>query len=233
MMLQGKKSHKFLISIMALAVTGFFSNTAFAQTVEAVSITITGNVSVNGQPAKSNSTIVTNSEIVSSVDSGAVISFGENGSIELFNDTSINLKFTKNSIVVMLSAGKIQVKNSTGISAIVITRTATIVADTNKVNSFVVNLCSSNKANCQEPFVETSIGSATMTTFNNRTPIPAGSSASIPTQCLPCLRPGGGPPTTPIATGGLGIFRFFSNLFGGSSSDKKKEEKKKKNKDKQ
>lgn len=211
-MLRRNKLHKFLISFTALALMVVYSNVTFARTVAVGSITVTGNVSVNGQPAVSNSTKVTDGKIITGAKSGAVISFGTNGSLELFNDTSVTLKITKNSIVAMLTKGKIRVMNAAGIGATVTTRTTTVVADRKKANSFVVSLESSNNADCKETLVETFDGLVTMATISDKTlkRIPAGSSVPTQTGCQPCLRPGGAPPTTVVR----GFRESFKKIFG-------------------
>ena len=208
--------HKFLTSLTALAVMCVYSNVAFAQTDNMGAITVTGNVSVNGSPAVSSSSVLTNSKITSGANSGAVVSFGKNGSVELFENTTIDLKFTANSIIAMLTDGKIRVMNAAGVGATVNTRTATVVADTGRANSFVVSLgCGDEDDDCRETFVETFEGLVTLTTSNDQTlkQIPAGARAASADTCSKaCLRPGA---LLPIALADNVNTGLLAALFGG------------------
>ncbi len=214
-MLRKNSLQKFLTTLTAIAVMCVYSNVAFAQADDMGSITVTGNVSVNGQPAVSSGTVVTGSKITSGANSGAVVSFGKNGSIELFEDTTIDLKFTSNSIVAMLTQGKIKVMNAPGVGATVTTRTATATGDTGRANSFVVSLGCADDKDCQETFVETFAGLVTLTTNSDQTikQVPAGASASSGDACSKaCVRPGA---LLPIALADGINTGLLAALFGG------------------
>ena len=215
-MLRKNIINKLLSSITLLAVMGVYSNVALAQVDTMGALTVTGTVTVNGSPAVSNSTVLTDSKITTGAGSGAVVSLGKNGSVELFENTTIDLKFTANSIVAMLTDGKIRVMNAAGIGATVTTRTATVVADTGRANSFVVSLgCGDEDDDCRETFVETFEGLVTMTTNNDQTlkQIPAGAKAvSADTCSQACMRPG---VLLPIALADTVNTGLLAAIFGG------------------
>ncbi len=169
-------------------------------------ITVNGQVSVNGQNVASNSTVTTGSTIVTGTNSTAVISLGKNGRVEVLGDSSITLKFTNNSIVGMLTAGKVLVSNSAGIITSVTTRNATIIADAGQVNNFSVDVGCSDEVRCTQTYVETASGLVTLRNGSTDKQVAAGTNATYgnPSQtgCKPCMRPG---PAAPVAIAGLGV----------------------------
>jgi hypothetical protein len=211
-MLGRNKLHNFLVSLMILALMTIYSDIVFARTITVGSVIVSGKVTVNGRQIVSNSKIVSDSKIISGANSGAVISFGPNGSVELSKDTSVILKYTKNSIVIMLTSGKIRVMNARGVDAIVATRTATIVADKSSASNFAVSSGFSNGTECKGGLVETFAGSVTVRTIDNQTPkaISAGGSVQTQTNCQPCPRPGSAPPVSIVS----GLKRKFKRIFG-------------------
>ena len=189
-----KKIQKILTTFTAIAVTIVYSNiVVFAQGQTMGEITVTGNVSVNGQPAVSGSTVITNSRITTGASSTATVSFGGNGKLEFFENTDATIKFTNDSIVVLLEDGKIGVMNAAGIGATVVTRTATVVADAGRANSFLVWLGCSDDKDCKETFAQTISGLITMTTGSDQElkQIPAGTQMASGDTCnTECVRPG-------------------------------------------
>lgn len=191
--------HKSLTLLTAVAVWCVYSTVALAAPKDVTGeITITGQVTVNGQAAVSNSTIVSGSTIVTGTNSSATISLGKNGRVELLSDTTVNLKFSDNSIVGELSAGKVRVLNAAGIATTVTTRTATVIADTGQSNTFTVDVGCGNDAKCSQTFVETISGLVILRTGTTDKQVAAGTDAVAgnPSQtgCQPCLRPGSAPP---------------------------------------
>ncbi len=196
--------HKSLTLLTAVAVWCVFSTIALAAQNDMMGeISVTGQVSVNGQTAVSNSTVVTGSTIVTGSNSSATVSLGKNGRVELLSDTTITLKFTDNSIVGMLSAGKVRVSNSSGIGTTFTTKNATIIADTGQANTFTVDVGCGNDAKCSQTFVETALGLVMLRSGNTDKQVAAGTDATAgnPSQtgCQPCARPGSAPP---VAIGG-------------------------------
>jgi hypothetical protein len=211
------KSFTFLT---ALAVLCMYSTVSLAaQNDVKGELTVTGQVTVNGQPAVSNSTVVSGSTITTGTNSSAVISLSKNGRVELLPETSITLKYSENSIVAMLSSGKVRVSNSAGISATVTTKGATVVADTGQANVFAVDIGCGDTAKCAQTYVETTTGLVTLRSGNTTKQVAAGTDATAgvsQTGCKPCYRPGSAPPPA-IAGIGAGAIAAILIAAGGAA----------------
>ncbi|MGI8670565.1 MAG: hypothetical protein ACR2J3_12100 [Aridibacter sp.] len=200
---------KFITSFTLLAVMSLYSTVSFAASGDTAVITTTGNVTVNGQPAVSNSTIGSDSTVTTGENSTALISMGSNGKVELMPNSSITLKFSDNSFVAMLASGKIRIMNSAGISSTVTTKSATVVGDTGQANSFTVDVGCGDITKCSATFVETMNGLVTLRSGNSVKQVAAGADASAgntsQTGCKPCFRPGSAPktPTLGLSTGAI------------------------------
>jgi hypothetical protein len=207
--------HKTLTFLTAVAVWCVYSSVAMAAPKDVTGeITITGQVTVNGQAAVSNSTIVSGSTIVTGTNSSATVGLGKNGRVELLSDTTVTLKFSDNSIVGELSAGKVRVWNAAGIATTFTTRTATVIADAGQSNTFTVDVGCGNDAKCSQTFVETISGLVVLRTGTTDKQVAAGTDAVAgnPSQtgCQPCLRPGSAPPVAG-AVGAGAIFLGSDN----------------------
>jgi hypothetical protein len=190
---------KFLTLLTAVAVWCVYSTVALAAAKDITGeITIVGQVTINGQAAVSNSTIVSGSTIVTGTNSSATISLAKAGRVELLSDTTLTLKFSDNSIVGMLSAGKVRVWNAAGIATTFTTKNSTVIADTGQSNTFTVDVGCGNDAKCSQTFVETIAGLVMLRTGTTDKQVAAGTDAVAgnPSQtgCQPCPRPGSAPP---------------------------------------
>ena len=188
----------------AMAILCVYSMVALAAPKDVTAeIIVTGSVSVNGQAAVSNSTIVSGSTIVTASNSSAIINLGKNGRIEVLDDSSLNLKFTDNSITGMLSTGKIRVTNAAGISTTFTTANATVIADSGQSNTFSVDVGCGDGAKCAQTLVETVSGLVTLRNGTIDKQVAAGTDATVgnPQQqgCKPCLRPNPNPGVFPVA----------------------------------
>jgi hypothetical protein len=209
---------KSITLMTAIAVWCVFSMSVLAAPDDVMgAITLNGQVTVNGQTVASNSTITSGSTIVTGANSTATISLGKNGRVELLGDSSITLKFTGNSIVGMLTAGKVLVSNSAGIATTVTTRNATVIADAGQADNFSVDVGCSDEVRCTQTFVETSTGLVTLRNGSTDKQVAAGTNATYgnPSQtgCKPCMRPGGGPP---VAVAGLGVGAIAAILLAAA-----------------
>lgn len=219
-MLSKKIIEKSLTLLTAIAVLCVYSTVALAQSVVMTGeITVSGQVTVNGQTAVSGSTIMSGSTIVTGTNSSAIVSLGKNGRMELMSDTSVNLKFTENSIVGILTSGKVRVTNAAGIASTVTTKNATAIADTGQTNTFSVDVGCGNDVKCSQTYVETTSGLVTLRSGNTDKQIAAGADASVgnasQTGCQPCLRPGSSPPTA-VAGFGTGALAALLLAAGGA-----------------
>ncbi len=219
-MLGKKIIEKSLTLLTALAVLCVYSTVALAQSGDMTGdITVNGQVTVNGQTAVSNSTVMSGSTIVTGTNSSAIISLGKNGRVEIMSDSSVNLKFTENSIVGMLSSGKVRVTDVAGIASTVTTRNATAIADTGQANTFSVDVGCGDDVKCTQTFVETTSGLVTLRSGNTDKQVAAGADASVgnasQTGCQPCMRPGSAPPTA-VAGFGAGALTALLLAAGGA-----------------
>jgi hypothetical protein len=198
-----RKSITFLI---AVAVWSVFSMSVLAASDDVMGeITVSGQVTVNGQNAVSGSTVTAGSTIVTAANSTATINLGKNNRVEVLSDSTLTLKFATNSIVGMLTAGKVRISNAAGVAATVTTRNATVIADAGQANAFGVDVGCSDEARCTQTYVETTTGLVTLRSGSTDKQVAAGTDATFgnPSQtgCKPCLRPGSVPP---VAVAGLG-----------------------------
>ena len=213
--------HKSLTLLIALAVWNVFSMTALAAVPDTVmaELTVSGQVTVNGQNAVSNSTITSGNTIVTGTNSTATINLGKNGRIEILSDTTLNLKFTNNSIVGSLTSGKIRVTNVAAVATSITTRNATVVADAGQANSFGVDVGCADEARCTQTYVETTFGLVNLRSGSTDKQVAAGTDATFgnPSQtgCKPCLRPGSVPP---VATAGLGAGAIAALLLAAAGA---------------
>lgn len=192
-----RKSITFLAT---LAVWSAYSMVALAAPTDATGvINVTGQVTVNGQPTVSNATFVSGGTIGTGADSTAIVSLGKTGRVEILADSTLTLKFTENSIIAMLSAGKARVSNSAGVATTLTTKDATILADAGQANTFAVEV------ECSHTHVDTISGLVTMRSGTSDKQVAAGTDAVAgnlsQTGCKPCVRPG---PKVPLPIAGIG-----------------------------
>lgn len=215
---------KSITSLIALAVLNVFSMSVLASVPAAASdamgeITVSGQVSVNGQNAVSGSTVTSGSTIVTGTNATATVNLGKNGRVEVLSDSTLNLKFTNNSIVGSLTSGKIRVTNVAGVATSVTTRNATVIADAGQANSFGVDVGCADEARCTQTYVETTAGLVTLRNGTTDKQVAAGTDATFgnPSQtgCKPCLRPGSVPP---VATAGLGAGALAALLLAAGGA---------------
>jgi len=207
---------KFTVATTLVAVWCAFSMVAFAMPAgTAAEITVNGQVTVNGQNAVSNSTIISGSTIVTGAGSTATISLGKTGRIEMFENSSLSLNFSDNSIVGTLSSGKAVIADAAGVATTIATKNATLIADAGQANNFTVEV------ECSHIHVDTTAGVVTMREGTADKQVAAGTSAVAgsleQTGCKPCLRPGSAPkvaiagwPWLLLVAGGVaGVAIFF------------------------
>ncbi len=202
-----RKSITFFTAVAILCV---YSMTVLAAPNDGMGeITVSGTVTVNGQPVASNATINSGSTIVIGPNSSAIINLGGNGRVELLSDTTLTLTFNANSIVGSLDSGKVRVSNKAGVATSFTTKNSTVIADSGQANTFSIDVGCGDTARCTQTLVQTSTGLVTLRSGSTDKQVAAGTDASMgnPSQtgCQPCLRPGGAAPVpvTGIGTGAL------------------------------
>jgi len=212
--------HKSLTFLTALAVWSAFSMVAIAAPGDVMGeITVSGQVTVNGQAVASNSTLTSGSTVTTGANSSATINLGKNGRVEVLSDSSLTVKFTENSIVTMLMAGKVRVSNAAGIATTVTTRNSTVIADAGQANTFGVDVGCADEDRCTQTYVETTAGLVTLRSGNTDKQVAAGTDATYgnPSQtgCKPCLRPGS---AAPVVTAGLGAGAIAALLLAAGGA---------------
>ncbi|MFN6963086.1 MAG: hypothetical protein ACK4S4_04895 [Pyrinomonadaceae bacterium] len=190
----GKQVLKRLVTATTLA--AFWTVTSMVALAAPMDVTgeisVSGQVTVNGQTAVSNSTIMSGSTIATGADSSATVSLGKAGRVELLADSNLTLQFSENSIVGILSAGKVRVSNAAGVATTITTKDAVALADSSQANSFLVEV------ECSHTHVDAMTGMVTLREGTNDKQVVAGTNATAgnlaQTGCQPCLRPNSAPP---------------------------------------
>jgi hypothetical protein len=211
---------KSITLLTAIAVWSAFSMAVIAAPSDLMGeITVTGQVTVNGQSVVSNATFTSGSVVTTGTAASAVINLGKNGRVEVLSDSSLTLKFTDNSIVGMVTSGKIRVSNAAGIATTVTTRNSTIIADSGQANTFGVDVGCGDEDRCTQTYVETTTGLVTLRNGSNDKQVAAGTDATYgnPSQtgCKPCLRPG---TAAPVVTAGLGAGAIAAILLAAAGA---------------
>jgi hypothetical protein len=213
----GKNTMQRLITfIVAVGVWTAYSMVTLASPKELVGvITVnSGQVTVNGQVTVSNSSVASGSTIVTATGSGATISLGSAGKLELYEDSNLTLRFTDSSITGILSAGKVNVASAPGVATTITTKDATVLADAGQPDNFFVGI------ECSHTHVDTNAGLVTMRSGINDKQVAAGTDAIAgnlsQTGCPPCMRPGGDTGKFPVAGLGAGaLAAILIALAGG------------------
>lgn len=211
---------KSITSFIVAAVWSVFSMAALAAPDDVMGeLTVNGQVSINGQNAVSSSTVTSGSTIVTGTNSTAIVNLGKTNRVEVLSDSTLTLKFTNNSIVAMLTSGKVRVTNAAGVAATVTTRNATVIGDAGQSNAFGVDVGCADEARCTQTYVETSTGLVTLRSGSTDKQVAAGTDATFgnPSQtgCKPCLRPNSVPP---VAVAGLGTGAIAALLLAAAGA---------------
>ncbi len=213
----GKNITKKLFAVIAtVSVWSVTSMVALAAAPKDITgeLLASGQVTVNGNPAVSDTTIVSGSTISTAANSSATISLGKVGRLELQADSSVMLKFSESYITAVLSSGKATVSNASGVSTTLTTKDATIIADSGQANTFTVEV------ECSHTHLNTTVGFVTMRTGTNDKQVAAGGDASAgnlsQTGCKPCLRPAGA--TAPFPVAGIGVGALVGLILAGAGA---------------
>jgi hypothetical protein len=115
----GTNSFRKITTLFTLvAVWTVYSMVAFAMPRDSMAeITVSGPVTVNGQAALSNATILSGSSIVTPENSSAVVNMGKAGKIEVAPNSNLTLSFDAGAAHIDLIAGTVSVlKSAQGVS---------------------------------------------------------------------------------------------------------------------
>lgn|SRR5678816_599733 len=80
---------------------------------------VIGTVTLNGQPAATGDVVLSGSSLETEANSSAVVSLAKLGRVEALPDTTMNLRYDRSSILVVLDAGSVRVTPKHNVDAIV------------------------------------------------------------------------------------------------------------------
>jgi hypothetical protein len=164
-------SRKFLAMSVAAAVLSVSSMLTLASPgARTGELSVSGDVTVNGQKAISGGTIFSDSVIVTAKDSSAIVSLGKLGRVELMANTSVKLNFSDKSISGLLDSGRARVSTPAGVSVNLTTKDGSVMVDGSQATSFTANLENGNT------MVNTDAGLAELRSGATVTKIAAGES---------------------------------------------------------
>ncbi len=151
---------------LAVAILSMYSMVALAapgqgQTGPSGDLSVVGEVSVNGTSAISGATVFSDSTVTTAKGSSAVVSLGKLGRVEILPDSTLKLSFTDTGVTGQLDAGRVRLSTSSGISAVVMTKDGSAVADNKQPNVFTVDVeCGNTVVATQSGHVELRAGSS-------------------------------------------------------------------------
>jgi hypothetical protein len=168
-------SRKSVAFCLAVAVLSVYSMVVLAtpgqlgQTGASGELSVSGQVTVNGQSAISGATVFSDSTVETAKGSSAVVSLGKLGRVELLPGTIMKISFNETGMSGMLSAGRVRVSSSSGVSATVETKDGSVIADNTQANAFTID------TECGNTIVATQVGKVELRAGSAVKQIAAGS----------------------------------------------------------
>jgi phage baseplate assembly protein gpV len=173
-----RKSIAFCLAITVLSVYSMVSLASPGQTGQtgpSGELSVSGQVTVNGQNAISGATVFSDSTITTGANSSASVTIGQLGRVQLLPGTSLKLSFTEAGLNGSLSAGRVQVSNMAGKSAVISTNDGSAIADVQTANTFTVDV------ECGNTVVATQTGKVELRAGNTTKAVAAGQDATAGT----------------------------------------------------
>lgn len=137
---------------LVLAILWSYSMVVLAAQQTTGSLSVFGEVSINGTRATSGTTVFSDSTVTTAKSSSAVVSLGKLGRVEVLPESSVKLSFVGASVTGMLESGRVRVSTSSGANASIMTKDGVAVADNTQPNAFTVDVA------CGNTFVVTQAG---------------------------------------------------------------------------
>jgi len=168
-------SRKSIAFCLAVAVLSVYSMVVLAtpgqmgQTGASGELSATGQVTVNGQNAISGATVFSDSTIETGQSSSAVVSLGKIGRVELLPGTILKLSFNETSVTGNIQSGRVRISTPAGVTASIITKDGSAVADGKQASVFTVD------TECGNTVVATQSGNVELRAGDKTTQIAAGS----------------------------------------------------------
>jgi hypothetical protein len=138
------------LKIALMMAVGVFNTlvtiTALAQNTSQVAgeLSKTGTVTINGTPAISGATIFTDSQLKTERNSGATISLGKLGKVQLGPETEMTLRFAEGSIGGNLTSGRAVVHSAAGVAVSIVTADGVATADGKQAADLTVDVTCGN-----------------------------------------------------------------------------------------
>jgi hypothetical protein len=149
-------------------------------------LVVHGQVSVNGTSAISGATVFSDSTVTTAQNSSAVVSLGKLGRVEVLPSTEMKLTFSDTNIsAAMLSAGRVRVSSSSGVTGGATTNDGAIVTVGDRMNEFTVD------TTCGNTFVAVKKGTVELRAGNSVKQIAAGGQDTAGTATPGCTPTGG------------------------------------------
>jgi len=139
-MISNTLTRKFVSVWVAVAILMVYSVVLTAKPmVRTGSLSIVGDVMVDGQKVTSGGTFFSDSTIVTGTDSRVVLSLGKLGRVELLPNSSLSLTLADNGITGTMNSGRSRVSTPAGVAVNIATKDGAINIDGNEATSVDIN----------------------------------------------------------------------------------------------
>jgi hypothetical protein len=135
-----------MLTIALIMAVSSLSSSIFAQSAmkAAGELSVTGSVSINGTSAISGATVFSDSKIKTDRNSGATISLGKLGRVQLGPETEMTLRFADGAIGGNLTSGRAVVNAPAGVGVSIATADGIAVADGKQASALTVDVTCGN-----------------------------------------------------------------------------------------
>jgi hypothetical protein len=139
-MISNTLTRKFVSVWVAVAILMVYSVVLTAKPmVRTGSLSIVGEVMIDGQKVTSGGTFFSDSTIVTGTDSRVVLSLGKLGRVELLPNSSLSLTLAENGITGTMNSGRSRVSTPAGVAVNITTKDGAINIDGNEATSVDIN----------------------------------------------------------------------------------------------
>ena len=170
-------SRKPMAALVAIAVWSVYSMVVLAAPGAKASaeLSVSGNVTVNGEKMSSGGTVFSDSTITTENQSSATVNISKLGHVALGANSSLRISFADNTLTALLETGTANVSTLAGVTVNLTTQDGSVVVDGSKATSFTV------VASRGRTTVSTQSGLAELRSGGSVKQIAAGSSATAGT----------------------------------------------------
>ena len=170
-------SRKSMAALVAIAVWSVYSMVVLAAPGAKASaeLSVSGNVTVNGEKMSSGGTVFSDSTITTENQSSATVNISKLGHVALGANSSLRISFADNTLTALLETGTANVSTLAGVTVNLTTQDGSVVVDGSQATSFTV------VASRGRTTVTTQSGLAELRSGGSVKQIAAGSSATAGT----------------------------------------------------